>query len=130
MNCLDSSFVIDYWKGEKFAKDFLESTTEPIGIPTVALFELYVGALLSDSPAEDIASVRDDLDWVEPLAFDDMVAAHAARIEATLRNQGEPINMMDVLIAATARKCNARVIATDSDFERVPDLDVYNPQGG
>lgn len=73
MNCLDSSFVIDYWKGEKFAKDFLESTTEPIGIPTVALFELYVGALLSDSPAEDIASVRDDLDWVEPLAFDDML---------------------------------------------------------
>lgn len=130
MNCLDSSFVIDYWEGEVFTKDFLERTTDPIVIPSVALFELYLGALLSDSPAEDVTSVRTDLDWAEPLAFDETVAAHAARIEATLRGRGEPINMMDVLIAATARKHDATLIATDSDFERIPELTVYNPRDG
>ena len=127
MNCLDSSFVIDYWNGEEFARDFLEDVSDPIVIPSVALFELYLGALLANSPTEDITSVRSDLDWAEPLLFDDMVAAHAARIEADLQEQGDRINMMDVLIAATARKHNATLIATDSDFERVPDLIVNNP---
>lgn len=128
MNCLDSSFVIDYWNGEEFARGFLESNSEPILIPSVALFELYLGALLSDSPTEDIATVREDLGWADPLPFDEMVASHAARINSTLRERGERINSMDVLIAATARKYNATLIATDSHFERVPDLDVHNPR--
>lgn len=130
MNCLDSSFVIDYWDGKDFAKEFLTNADEPIGIPTVALFELYVGATLSDSPNEDIGTVVEDLDWAEPLPFDDAAARGAALTDKYLITNGERINAMDVLIAATARAQNATLIATDTHFERVPGLDVHNPRPG
>lgn len=128
MICLDSSFVIDYWQGEEYTKEFLVETDDDVGIPTVALYELYVGALLSDSPDETIGSVVEDLDWAEPLGFDD-AARTAARIDETLIDRGERINAMDVLIAATARAHDATLVATDSHFERVPDLELRNPRG-
>lgn len=129
MICLDSSFVIDYWQGEEYTKGFLVEMEDDFGIPTVALYELYVGALLSDSTGETIGSVVDDLDWAEPLGFDETAARTAATIDESLLDRGERINAMDVLIAATARAHDATLIATDSHFERVPELELRNPQG-
>ena len=128
MICLDSSFVIDYWQGEVYTKGFLVETDDDFGIPTVALYELYVGALLSDSTDETIGSVVDDLDWAEPLGFDDDAARSAAMIDESLLQNGERVNAMDVLIAATARAHEAPLVATDSHFERVPDLELRNPR--
>jgi tRNA(fMet)-specific endonuclease VapC len=127
MICLDSSFVIDYWRGEPFAGEFMKRHTGSVGIPTVALFELYVGALLSDAPTTDIATVASDLDFAAPLPFDDGAAREAARIDTTLSERGEPINLGDVLIAGVARYQDVALVATDTDFERIPGLELRNP---
>lgn len=128
MICLDTSFVIDYWEGEPFAKTFFEGVENEVGIPTVALFELYVGALLSDAPEEDIATVADDLDWADPIPFDDRAARDAARIDTELIRRGERINLGDALIAGTVRSRDATLVATDNHFDRVTDLPVENPR--
>jgi predicted nucleic acid-binding protein len=128
MNCLDSSFIIDYWQGESYAKEFLTESDDGVGLPTVALFELYTGALLSDADTEDVATVADDLDWAEPLPFDDGAAREAAYIEADLTERGQKINAADVLIAGTARAQNATLVATDTDFQKIDGLRVRNPR--
>lgn len=127
MICLDSSFIVDYWNGEPYAKQFLLDTDEGFAIPTVALYELYVGALLADSPDETIDSVVEDLDWAEPLGFDETAARNAATIDEHLIDRGERINAMDVLIAATARAHDVPLVTADSHFDRVPELELRDP---
>lgn len=129
MICLDTSFVIDYWNGEPYTKAYLENTDETVGIPAIAMFELYLGAVLSDSPTEDISTVVDDLFWANRIEFDDGAAQEAARIDAELSQRGEPINLGDVLIAATARSLRVPLITVDQHFERFPNLEVHNPSG-
>jgi predicted nucleic acid-binding protein len=132
MTVLDSSFIIDYWEGEPYAKTFLGglSDTEPVWVPTLVLYELYAGALLSDSPADTITSVATDLDWADPLPFDDGAAREAADIRADLSQRGEPINPVDMLIAGIARDASMTLVACDDHFDRVADLDHYNPANG
>lgn len=129
MNALDTSFVIDYWNGEDYTREFFDSLAEnePVWIPTVALFELYDSALLSDSPAENVESVDDDLDWADPLALDNDSVREAARIDAELISRGEEIPLPDALIAGTARAADMTLVAIDEHFERVDDLDHHNP---
>ena len=129
MNALDTSFVIDYWRGEEYAKAFFEGLddNEPVWIPTIALFELYDTAMLSDSPAENVESVAADLGFADSLPLDDGSAREAARIDAELVGRGEEIPLPDALIAGTARDAGMTLVAVDEHFERVPDLDYHNP---
>ncbi|WP_089827305.1 PIN domain-containing protein [Halogranum amylolyticum] len=127
---LETSFIIDYWNGEPFARRFFKSleVEADVRVPTVALFELYAGALLSDSPHEDIPTVTDDLSFAEPLPLTNDSAQDAARIHADLLSRGNRIQLPDVLNAATARSADATLVATDGHFEWVDDLAVYNPR--
>lgn len=129
MHCLDTSFVIDYWDGEEYTAEFFTTLedNEPVWIPTVALFELYLGGELSDAPDADADTVAADLDFADPLPFGDGPARHAACIDAELTRRGERINLGDVLIAATARNADMSLITVNDHFDRVPDLDVHNP---
>lgn len=129
MPCLDSSFIIDYWQGEYFAAGYLNSLNdrEPIVVPTIVLYELYTGALLSDAPAETIETVTNDLDWADPLPFGDGPAREAAEIRVDLRERGDQINPVDILIAGVARDTSMTLVTTDSHFDRIPDLTVHNP---
>jgi predicted nucleic acid-binding protein len=126
---LDSSFIIDYWDGEPYAKTFLDGLDagEPVWIPTLVLYELYAGALLSGSAADTITPVASDLDWADPLPFDDGAAREAADIRADLSQRGATINPVDMLIAGVARDADMTLVACDDHFDRVTDLDHHNP---
>lgn len=128
MNALDTSFIIDYWNGEPYIREFLERELVDPTIPAIARFELYLGALLSDSPTEDVSTVSADLDWAGTLPFTDDVAQRAAHIDATLTGRGAKINLADVLIAATAVEAGATLVTTDSHFDRIEGLAISNPR--
>ena len=128
MNVLETSFVLDYWDGEGFARDFFASLDDDVGVATVSLFELYLGALLAESPNATVGSIADDLSWAEPLPFTDGAAREATRIESELTDRGEKINLADVLIAGVARDRGATLVTTDGHFDRVDGLDVHNPR--
>ena len=134
MICLDTSVCRDYLGGRAYAEDLpdrLEATfgadaVFPALAPTVVLYELYTGALRSESPNETPDAVTTALSWTTPAGLSDAAAREAAEIRATLLDRGEPINAVDYLIAGIARDRGATVVSADGDFEKIDDLDVFN----
>jgi len=124
MIALDATFLLDYLDGDSGTEDYLVDHAEkPFFAPTLALFETYRGAARVEGAA-GIERVTADLDWVEPLPFEDAAAQEAGRIEAELLDAGRPINLGDVLIAGVCRLHGATLVTRDGDFEAIDGLDT------
>lgn len=130
MKVVETSFLVDYLNEQSYTLAHLEAHPHAeYVIPTVALYELYAGALRS-ADAETIGTITDALEWAEPVVFDDPAAREAADIRSALLDRGEPIPAPDILIAGVARALEADLIAADDHFSRVPGLDVLTPREG
>ena len=126
MIVLDATFLVDYLNAETAAAAFLEENREkPFFAPTLALFEAYRGAARTDG-RDGLTRVTDALDWIEPLNQTEPVAREAARIEAELLEDGSPINLGDVLIAAVCRHNGGQLVTRDSHFEHVDGLETMS----
>lgn len=69
MRCTDTSFLVDYPNGVDAVEAWLaDHERQPIHAPTVALFEIYRGALRAERPG-GLDEAADALDWTEPLRF-------------------------------------------------------------
>ncbi|MDY6819050.1 MAG: type II toxin-antitoxin system VapC family toxin [Halobacteriales archaeon] len=120
----DTSFLLDYLDGVTAARDLLnEHNGKPFFTPTLALFEVYRGAARTGG-AEQIENAASALDWVEPLELTDAATREAALIESELLDQGEPVNLGDILIAGVCRSNGARVVTRDEDFKSINGLEV------
>lgn len=128
MKVVETSFLVDYLNEQPYTLAYLEAHPHAeYVIPTVALYELYAGALRSTG-AETIGTITDALGWAEPVVFNDPAAREAADIRSALLDRGEPIPAPDILIAGIARALEANLIAADDHFSRVPRLDVLTPR--
>jgi tRNA(fMet)-specific endonuclease VapC len=95
-----------------------------VGIPMMVLFELRYGISKSARAAQNAAALAALLTLdVTPWSFDVEDAEEAGDIRAVLERAGTPIGPYDVLIAAQARRRNARLVtANHREFMRVPGL--------
>jgi tRNA(fMet)-specific endonuclease VapC len=126
MIATDTSFLIDYLDGRAEADEFVEEHRDvPFFAPTVALFEAYRGGTRTGG-SEHVDRIEGALGFVRPLAFDAAVAHEAALLEAELLDAGKPINLGDVLIAATCRHHGAGLVTDDDHFENVDGLEVVD----
>jgi len=122
----DTSFLIDYLDGADEAADFVQShRDQPFYAPTLALFEAYRGGARTGGP-DAIDRIEEALQFVQPLPLDAAVAREASMLEAELLDSGNPINLGDVLIAATCRHHGARLVTDDGHFENVDGLEVVD----
>lgn len=128
--CLETSFLVDYLRGENYTQEFLQDpgADEELGIPTVAVWEVYVGALLSNAPGASIAQTATALDWGDPIAFTEAAAREAAEIRIDLRERGAEIQVPDTLIAGVAKATDAELVSKDDHFGRVEGLRVRDPE--
>ncbi|WP_306055631.1 PIN domain-containing protein [Natronococcus wangiae] len=125
---LDSSALIDFLDPETDhhddARSYIEDRpTQPWFSPTVVLFEVYQYRA-RQAGRDGVADLAEQLDWLDPLEFTEAAAREAAVIGAELMSEGNPINMMDVLIAGVARDVDLPLLARDGDFDKIADLDV------
>ncbi|MDG5759998.1 PIN domain-containing protein [Natronococcus sp. A-GB1] len=125
---LDSSALVDFLDPEtdhhEDVRSYIEDRpTQPWFSPTIVLFELYQYRA-RQAGRDGVADLAERLDWVDPLEFTEPAAREAAVIDAELMADGNPINMMDVLIAGVARSVDMALLARDGDFERIAGLDV------
>lgn len=130
MLCLESSFLIDRFRGQGYAQAFLDErpADERVLVPTVVLHELFVGAIGSGQYPPSPSSVYEALEYTEFTPLTPGAAEEAAEIRVTLQDRGEAINAFDTLIAGTARDAGATLVATDGHYARVDGLNVLNPR--
>jgi predicted nucleic acid-binding protein len=120
---VDSSFLIDYARGDEAAIAYLTAhDQEVIGASTIVLSELYRGLMIAQDMTQEEAMAK--YEWVEPVAFTNETAAEAAEIYVELRTNGEMINRSDIYIAGTARALGVPLVVGDSHLGAIDGLDV------
>jgi len=118
---VDSSFLIDYARGDDAAIEYLAAhDSEEIGAPTIVLSELYRGLMITQEMTQ--AEAMSKYEWVQPVPFTNETAAEAADIYVSLRADGEMINKSDIYIAGTARSLGVPLVAGDTHFAVIEDV--------
>ena len=114
-------------KPESVLKNLNLHMDEGISISVITLAELNHGVEASQYPEKNAVSLNQFLSIVDILPFDDDAAAEYGKICATLRRQGTPIVVMDMLIAAHAKAKGLIIVSNNvKEFARVEGLELKN----
>ncbi len=88
--------------------------------------ELYFAVYASVLKRQNMRNVRQLIEKIAILDFDQNAAEEYGRISAELKTKGRPIPGTDVQIAAVARLHNLTMLTTDRHFQYVDNLHVEN----
>jgi tRNA(fMet)-specific endonuclease VapC len=127
MVCLDTDIIIDFLRGEKEAINKLKKLRDnnfELSTTSINVFELFKGALRSNkSNSKDI--VNNFLSNLHVFDFDINSSEKAAEIFEELRQKGELIDPLDLMIASIAIS-NNEILATNnlSHFKRISGLKI------
>jgi len=95
----------------------------------ITLFELYRGARLSPEPERRVEEVKSLRWYIGILPFDEAVAEVASEVCVLLEKRGEPIDIRDLFIGASAKAVGMPLTTRNvAHFERIPGLRVLTPK--
>lgn len=126
MYLLDTNTLIYFFKGqENVAARLLETPPTEIAIPSIVLYELYVGIEKSESPEKRSQQLQNLADIIPITPFGTKEAKSAAIIRANLEKKGTPIGPYDIMIAGTALSNNNILVTHNTtEFIRIPDIQL------
>jgi|SRR3989338_9449377 len=128
MTCLDTSYVVDYLRGRKEAKEIYvkySSQGEILSIPSPVIMELAHGAYQSNKKEEEIKKIKDFIISLNIYDFDEDVAWKAGEVEALLRKRGDIIEPEDIMIASICIVNNETLITRNKKhFEKIQGLKI------
>jgi len=117
MILLDTSFLIDYFRGVEETRDIIVDK-EPI-VSTISYHEIMTGIKLKKATKEKQYFTR-FFSEVKLLPFHRIAADFSSDINAKLLAIGKNVNTLDILIAGTAIANGVFYVATrDSDFGEI-----------
>ena len=121
---LDTSFCIDVMRDKTpQLRERFSLQAGAMALSSVALHELFYGAVKSQRPDHARQKVLEFASRVTVLDFDDDAASHAGDIRARLLQQGQEIGPYDVLIAAHARSLGLAIVTGNMrEFARIEGL--------
>ena len=100
---------------------------DDLAISAITLAKLLHGVEASAYPEKNTIALNQFLSIVDILAFDSEAAVAYGKICTSLRRQGTPIGMMDLLIAAHAKSRDLIIVTNNvCEFERVEGLELEN----
>ena len=116
---VDSSVWIDYYhpKGPESLKRRLQEELAQGTVATMGLISVEV--LQGASSNSVLATLQEDFLGLHWLNVTQNIWLEAARLGATLRQEGTSIPTTDIVIAATALHYHARLWHRDDDFTRL-----------
>lgn len=130
---LDTSYLVDLLREASRDQDGPATALlgtfedEELGVSVHVVCELHAGAAMSDDPGREKERVRSLVDPLAVAAPDESFAVTYGRLLATMRDRGETISTMDLLIATAAVADDVRLVTRNvRDFERVPGLHVVS----
>ena len=132
MICLDSSFVIDYLKGDFSAKKILAKyDEEKLFVSEFTVFEVAEGLIYSLNKHDDKKSFDaffEFLETIEILPLTNFFSLDAAKINANLNLKGKKIDSVDSLIIGSMFANNVFKIITRNvkHFSIVEGIKIIN----
>lgn len=126
MFCLDTSIVIDIFRGDSaLKKKMLKFQGQKFAITSVTLCELFKGAWKSRDTEKAVQLITDFYRSVELLDFDVASAGLFGQNRNILEKKGAKIPEADLMIASLAMANNKILVTRDSrHFKKVPELNV------
>lgn len=125
---LDTSFLIDVIRSSPPAlalREEFETTSEPIRVPSVVLYELWEGIGRSRSPLREQELVEETLRSYPIVDLRPDHAIRAGQVSGALARRGIALEDVDLLIGATALVEEEEILTRNSkDFDRIPELRV------
>lgn len=92
-------------------------------IPTVVLAELYAGAFMLDDPTRILSGIKDLLQDLIVLKFDDLCARQFGLLRGELKRAGIAVGPIDLQIAAVALTHDLTLVTNNTgDFQHIPGL--------
>ena len=122
---VDTNVLIGFLGGHAWATEFLRDSAieeSQILVSVVTRMELLGFPEITD---EEELKIRELLGRLRAVSIDEQTEAVAISIR---RRTG--LKLPDALIAATAITRDAALVTADTDFERIPGLEVINPRSG
>ncbi len=125
---VDSDWLIDASGGVPRAIQLIGRLSfEGLGVTIISVGEVYEGAFALPDPAVALAAYQDFLNDFAIILLTESIMIVFGRIRSRLRQQGQLIPDMDLLIAATAIHHDLTLVTRNlRHFERIPDLRLYH----
>jgi len=131
---LDTDVIINYLKKrpDPVATQIFHDVKEgrlAAHMTSITAFELYRGARLSPNPERRIEEVRALQGYISVLPFDEVAAYVASEACVILEKLGEPVEMRDLFIGASAKVAGFPLTTGNvTHFQKIPGLSVITPQ--
>lgn len=124
---VDSDWLIDAFTGVPVAVNLLaELRREGLAVSIISFGELFEGAVGTADSAIELARIRRFLARLTMLPLDDAIMERFAWTRADLRQRGQLIPDLDLLIAATALQHDLILLTRNRrHFDRIPGLRLY-----
>ena len=124
---VDTDWAIDYLhNADRTVRRVEELLPDGIGLSVVSLAELYEGLSRSRNPDADAEALRLFLEAVDVVPLDDAACRVFGAERARLRDEGNLIGDMDILIGATALSNHLTLLTNNTrHFERLKGLKLY-----
>ncbi len=128
MVCLDTTFLIDFLRGDPAAEKKLQYYTdryEPLTTTPINAAELFKGAYRSKNRTSELAKVKMILEYLDLLQLSLPVCEKFGKLVNELSTGGSSIGDLDSIIASTAITYREILLTRNrAHFERVPGLVV------
>jgi predicted nucleic acid-binding protein len=122
---LDTCILIDHFNADPAIDEhFVKLDTLFIPIPVIAEMEYGYYRVDNHDPKRQMFDAFIARDDVKLIVCDRQVARYFAGIKRQLREKGDMIPVNDIWIAACCIAQNKMLVTRDTDFQRVPDLNV------
>lgn len=118
MKCLDTSVIIDLFKGNRETEKELEELGNSLAVTYPTLCELYKGVYRTSNPKKGEKKVGELLQHVETLK----TSPRAARIFGKLKTSYTEKQEFDLMIASICIAEKAELITKDQDFKEIEEL--------
>lgn len=126
MSVLSTDFLVSLLRGNQEAVQASASIEEP-KTTIINVFELYYGAEKAGNPEKAFKDVNALIDALDVLPLNKKACKTSANIQASLDTKGEPIGLLDNLIAGIVISSHEALLTRNAQhFYRVKGLTIEN----
>ncbi|MBN3893737.1 MAG: type II toxin-antitoxin system VapC family toxin [Nostoc sp. NOS(2021)] len=118
---LDTNIIIALFADEATVKNRL-AQTEQVLITSIAVGELYYGAIKSRRSKENLERIDEFIANSTVVGCDAETARHYGNVKNNLRLKGRPLPENDIWIAALTLQYNLTLVTRDAHFQEVENL--------